>query len=338
MTTREYSKRLGRISDQQLQAALEHFDLGKFIRAESISFGLFGQNLFVTSTQGEFVLRGVPHYEWQFPTEQFFTEQLHQRTGVPVPYPYLFEPSTDIFGWGFVIMPRMSGLQIADKQVVASLSWGDRRGIAQALAKTLIEAQTLTWAYAGKYDVTTGTVQPLNQDYREWVVGRIRELLTQAQSYNPHTSASDAAWVESLITKASHSLRTPYSPCIVFEDYKEPNAVVERTSNDWRVSGVFDLMTAHFGDGEADLSRQVGAYLRENPVLADDFVQAYLQHKAVQPGFVERQQLYMLYDSLIIWSFWQGHAGGLPEDKTLTFEQWASPFISYWEKFAVLQA
>jgi hypothetical protein len=26
-------------------------------------------------------------------------------------------------------------------------------------------------------------------------------------------------------------------------------------------------------------------------------------------------------------------AGGLPEDKTLTPEQWAGPFVVYWEKF-----
>ena len=92
-------------------------------------------------------------------------------------------------------------------------------------------------------------------------------------------------------------------------------------------------MTAHFGDGEADLARQVGTYLRETPELADEFVQVYLHNKVIQPGFSERQQLYMLYDSLIIWSFWQGHAGGLPEDKMITLEQWASPFVSYWEKF-----
>jgi len=41
----------------------------------------------------------------------------------------------------------------------------------------------------------------------------------------------------------------------------------------------------------------------------------------------------MLYDSLLIWAFWQGHAGGLPEDKTLTLEQWASPFVAYWKKY-----
>jgi hygromycin-B 7''-O-kinase len=80
MTVREYSKRLGQISDEQLQAALNCFDLGEFLRAEPIPFGLFGQNLFVTSTAGEFVLRGAPHYDWQFPTEKFFIEQLQAKT------------------------------------------------------------------------------------------------------------------------------------------------------------------------------------------------------------------------------------------------------------------
>jgi NAD(P)-dependent dehydrogenase (short-subunit alcohol dehydrogenase family) len=97
-------------------------------------------------------------------------------------------------------------------------------------------------------------------------------------------------------------------------------------------SGVFDFMTAHFGDGEADLARQVGTYLRESPELADEFVQAYSDHKIVQPGFGKRQQLYMLYDSLLIWTFWQAHAGGLPENKTLNLEQWAGPFVTYWGK------
>ena len=64
-------------------------------------------------------------------------------------------------------------------------------------------------------------------------------------------------------------------------------------------------------------------------------MQFYLNNKVLQPGFAERQQLYMLYDSLIIWSFWQGHAGGLPEDKTLTLEQWAGPFVTYWEKYKI---
>ena len=333
MTLREYSQRLGNISDEQLQEALRYFDLGEFLRAEPIPFGLFGQNLFVTSTVGEFVLRGAPHYDWQFPTEKFFIDQLQTKTRVPVPYPYRFNPAPEIFGWTFVMMPKMPGLQLADSRVVNHLSTDERRGVARALAAMLVEVQTLSWAYSGRYDLTTQTVRPMPQDYRSWIVQRIRELIAQAQSYNDNTPATDEAWVEDIITRTAHACLTPYQPCLVLEDYKEPNVVVTQDEIGWQVSGVFDFMTAHFGDGEADLARQVGTYLRQSPGLADEFVQAYLRNKIVQPGFAERQQLYMLYDSLLIWSFWQDHAGGLPEDKTLTLEKWSSPFVFYWEKF-----
>ena len=334
MSVQEYSKRLGEISDDQLQAALKSLDLGDLVSAEPIPFGLFGQNLFLTSTSGEFVLRGCPHYDWQFPTEEFFVELLHKKTRVPVPYPYRLNSSDEIFGWPFIIMPKMPGLQLADSSVKADLSIDDRRGVARALAATMIEMQTLTWEFCGRYDTETRQVKPMDQEYRSWIVQRIRELTAQAQSHNNNTTDSDIAWVEAIIERTAYACTASYQPCLVHEDYKEPNIVLTRHENGWQVSGVFDFMTAHFGDGEVDLARPVGSYLRELPELADEFVGYYLEHKDVQRGFVERQQLYMLYDSLLIWAFWQGYAGGLPEDKTLTLKQWAEPFISYWESLS----
>lgn len=98
MTERTYSQYLGMIDDNQFQAALDRFQLGTFVKAEPIPFGLFGQNVFVTSSQGEYVLRGQPHFWWQFSTEQFYVRLLHERTQVPVPWPYLIDPEPDIFG------------------------------------------------------------------------------------------------------------------------------------------------------------------------------------------------------------------------------------------------
>ncbi len=331
----EYSKRLGKISPEQFQAALHRLDLGDFVRAEPVSFGLFGQNVFVTSTQGEFVLRGVPHYPWQFPTERFFADKLHERTRVPVPHPYLLEASTDIFGWSFVIMPRLVGLQLQDKTIRSQFSLADRLEVARTLARTLMEAQKLTWEYAGSYDLETEQVKPFECSYREWVLKNIHEKMTASQSYNDHTTASDLHWIQSVIAAASPVLHLPYQPCAVLADYGEHNSVVLQTLAGWQVSGVFDLMTAHMGDGQADLSIQVTAYLRENEALADTYVNEYLRLKPIQPGFVQHQQLYMLDLTLGFWRYWQRHEGGIPgEPKTLTFEQYARPSVDYWQKFS----
>ena len=96
MAAREYSRRLGLIEDGQFQTALERLGLGEFVRAEPVAGGLFGQNVFVTSTIGEYVLRGAPHYDWQLPAERFFARLIHERTRTPVPWPYILDPDDDI--------------------------------------------------------------------------------------------------------------------------------------------------------------------------------------------------------------------------------------------------
>jgi aminoglycoside phosphotransferase (APT) family kinase protein len=330
----EYSKRLGRISPEQFQAALTRLDLGEFVRAEPVPFGLFGQNVFLTSTHGEFVFRGAPHYPWQFPTEQFIANQLHERTQAPVPHPYLLESSDDIFGWSFVIMPRLPGLQLQDKTVTSQMTLSDRLEIARALARMLVEVQTLTWECAGKYDVEQNRVQPFEKHYREWVIDCMREKVSAAQSCNDHTTLSDVEWIEHIVAKAVPVLHLAYAPCVVLGDYGEHNTVVMNIDGKWRISGVFDLMTAHFGDGQADLSLQVTDYLAKNESLADAFVTEYLRLKPIPPGFVEHQQLYMLDLTLSFWRHWQRNNGGIPGlEKSLTFEQWAKPSVEYWNKF-----
>jgi hygromycin-B 7''-O-kinase len=330
----EYSRRLGKIFPEQFQSALERFGLGLFVRAEPIPFGLFGQNVFVTSTQGEFVLRGVPHYAWQFPTEQFFADKLHYRTRVPVPFPYQVDPDIDIFGWSYVIMPRLSGIPLSDKSRAASFPIKDRLAIARALARTLAEAHTLTWDCGGKYDPETRRVLPFDKGYAAWVVECIREKLGRARSYNSHTTASDSGWVETIIKNSMDALSEPERSCVVLGDYGEHNVLVDRDGSGWRVSAVFDLMTAHFGDGEADLSLPVTDYLSQNRALADAFIQEYTRRVVVRPSFAARQKVFMLNLKLSFWEYWQREKGGMPEDPThaLSLQQWAGPSIAYWNE------
>jgi len=330
MVAREYSKRLGTLSPVQSQAALDRFDLGEFVSAEPIPFGNFGQNVFLTGTRGDYVLRGVPHYPWQFPKERFFTHLLHERTPVPVPWPYLLDSHDDIFGWSYVIMPRMPGFQLIDPEVRRELRTADRHAIAGAMGTTLAHIHSLTWPYSGEYDLATDTIQPLELDHADWVISRMRHDLQVAIPLSDRTTDADVEWVERVIEEGREALATPFVPCCVIQDFKEGNAVAECRDGIWQISGVFDLMEPYFGDGEADLPRQVSVCADEDVELARNFVRAYMEQmleydRPLRPGFDERFRIYMLLDRLIIWQFAQRH--GVWWDPSLTLREWAAPYV-----------
>ena len=201
--------------------------------------------------------------------------------------------------------------------------------------------QTLTWEFAGKYDFETGRVEPFGCGYRQWVVENIRRKLSEARSYNDHTTVADALWVEEIIAGAQPAFDLPFRNCVVHGDYGEHNVLFQREegtalAGGWKISAVFDLMTAHFGDGLADLSLPVVSYLKEDPALAGTFVTEYLAHNPARPGFGELQKLYMLDLSLSFWRYWQRESGQMPEDPQgeLDFRSYAEPGVRFWDKIA----
>ena len=132
-----YSERLGAISDEQFHAVAERLRIGRFVLAAPTTSGLFGQNVFVTTTEGEFVLRGAPHWvralhetqwrqedRWQFSKEKYFAEQLHAHTNAPVPWPMLHDETSDILGWPYLVMPRMPGVCFDERSIRKALRAG----------------------------------------------------------------------------------------------------------------------------------------------------------------------------------------------------------------------
>jgi len=318
----EVSKRLGPISHDQLARALARFNLGEPSSVEPVPLGLFGQNVFVTSTKGELVFRGAPLTPWQFPTEQFFARLLHERTTAPAPWPYLIDESCEFFPWSYAIMPRMPGIQAADRELRQRLAKSDRLSMARAMARNLAAMQQLSAPACARFDPALGAARavPLADErrwpfhgvfgevsvppaHREIIIARIRYLLERARRAGPRTTQPDADWVEQIVTERFAALGEPFGPCFVMEDYKEGNVVFRRGGGGWEVSGVFDLMGCYFGDGEADLSRTAAEYFDEAPEFAGEFIRTYLRLRTPRPGFSARFPLYMLLDRLIIWEY-----------------------------------
>ena len=152
-------------------------------------------------------------------------------------------------------------------------------------------------------------------------------MLLRASTYNDRTPPSEIGWVEELIESAKDALDNDFQPCFVMEDYKDGNVVLQNDRSKWSVSGVFDLMGSCFGDGEVDLSRQTCVYLEKEPVLAYEFIRAYLSKKPPRAGFSERFPIYMLHERLIIWEYVQRTHPAWWND-TLTFRQWVERYIS----------
>lgn len=335
-----YSQHLGEIRDELFHFALDRFRLGDFVSAEAIPYGLFGQNVFLTSTKGQFVFRGQPRYYGQFKNERFIAEHLHKETKAPVPWPYLLDESDDIFGWPYVIMPRMRGLQLESRDVKSKLSAVDRLEIAKAMGENLAEMQKLQYPHSGLYDPATDSVLHLDGTYRppweekaptdraalldatvpsekvfqRWVSSRINYFLNNALESNDPTTGrittpGDVEWIASILDDSRAALLEPFHPCFVMDDYKEGNMVAEKTHGRWRITGVFDFMTAYFGDGEADLSRpltRLGISGKGSNEWSSAFLDAYLhsrENQIIRPGFLERFVVYVLMDQMIMWAY-----------------------------------
>ena len=158
---------LGPIARHQFQAALTRFDLGDFVDADPAPEGAqFGHRALVTSSKGKFILRGRPPGPWHFPKEKFGAELLH-KSGLPVPYPYLLDESSDIFSWAYALSPGREGLAANSSQ----LSVGEHLWVARAMGSTLALIHQVTWQFAGEYDMAANTIRPFSEGYPAWFAG-----------------------------------------------------------------------------------------------------------------------------------------------------------------------
>lgn len=323
---KSYSQRLGVISNVQIQQALDRFKLGRLKDTALIEEGLFGQNFFVTSDQGEYVFRGVPHYDWQFPAEQFFANQLHQFTNTPVPYPYLLEPNSDIFGWSYVIMPRMQGINIKQGDLIDHFSREAQAEIIEALVGCLVEMQRLTWDYPGAYSLRLNTIVPFENGYLAEMKGEVSKMLLKSMEYNHLTRQEDLDWAMGLLDEKLGSLEVRKGT-FVMRDFKPENLVFIKEAGKWQVNGVFDLMEAYFGYGEADLARTYARFIEsDRKDLAEAFISKYAEAIDTDlSGIKHRLPAFLLIDRSIVWEWIQRPSNSLSEP--YTFTDWMSRYF-----------
>jgi len=300
----KYSTHLGTISEEQFDQALQRLGLGNFVKAEKITYGIIGQNVFLTSTKGEFVFRGNPISPNQFLIEQFVASKLHKHTNVTVSYPYYVDELTDIFGWSYAIMPRLQGIQIANGgTMLMEIEKPDRLKIARAMAEVLVEMQKFTYKEHGEEASSLMNVYYADEDREEIIQGR-QEHIAKLRERHPVTD-EDADYIMNILTENIDGLFVPFEPCFKMGDFKEDNVLFshDAKSGDWEVCGVYDLAYSHFGDGESEIYRAYAMYLEVDVDVAAEFISTYKALKPPREGFEKRLKVHLMGERLGMWEW-----------------------------------
>lgn len=174
------SNKLGVITTAQLQQMLDRFNLGKLISSKTTENGAMGQTMFVSSSKGNFVLKGNPLYHRQFAEEKYFVGNIHERKNVTVPIPYIIDESRDIFGWSYALMPCLAG----EHMNLRLLRDEGKLQVAGLLAGTLAEFHSWRVDQFGELDPEKLTVKPFRDTYTDWLYNRIRFWLKDAKKYS----------------------------------------------------------------------------------------------------------------------------------------------------------
>lgn len=333
-----YSERLGAITDEQFHAVAQRLQIGRFLKAAPTTSGLFGQNVFLTTSEGEFVLRGAPHWvkelheteyrpedRWQFTKEKYFAEQLHTHTDAPVPWPMLHDQTNDILGWPYLVMPRMPGACFDERSIRKALTPEERRGVAIALGATLADAQRLTSPFAGDFGTTSIALEPYAVGAVEYAIEETQAIAKRA-AQDGNMTDDDFAWIEAAAARALAVGPRPNT--FVHGDYKLNNLTITQSGNRWRVSGLFDLHEAQFGDGARDVVRQTCGYFDTDSESARVFFESYLQCAGGDANVGELLPLYVINDRLKFWQFFSQPSARAEWTVGKTFRGWAEPYVN----------
>lgn len=291
---RLYSEGLGVIDGEQLQRACDVFDLGGVVRAEPASAGLWGQNILLSTTTGEFVLRGNPQTPSQLAKEQLVAEEISRRSTLPVPFPYHLSNDVEVFGWPFAVMPLLAGTMGA--RIWADADDANRIDLAAAHGRALAQLHEATFAAPGPYDDATNAFVPID-DFQGWTLERVETLRARCRGIGALSEDAER-FIDEVVASCSEALCERLVPVLVHHDFSLANTNYESPDTGYRATGVFDLGEAHIGDGEEDLIRFL---FRRKRAERAAFLAAYTDVHPLRAGAADRVCLYALADLLFMW-------------------------------------
>ncbi len=325
-----YTSRLGTITSSDMQRVIDQYRLCQITDMQPAVGGSFRQVLALESTDGQWIFKGAPLVPEQFHAEHFYTSLLHERTELPVPWPYFHDTSCSVFDWDFALMPRLEGEDLGDQTVWAGLSLEEKHDLAVDMGKTLASVAAVTAAEPATYNFAADDIRPFSEGYASGMLTEIRELIRRTKGAFPDSMPkSDVAWIDQAIAELLQHTTAYSHPSMTMQDFKDQNMVGIRTEAGWRVSGLFDLGGLHFGDPAMGFCRQLAQFqTREGgDVLSRSFVESAIDHGMDASHLVQRVMGFAILERLSIWEWAKREGRSQIIGEASTFREWSEPVL-----------
>lgn len=321
---------LGTITARDMQRVFDQHRLGRLTAMRPAAGGSFHQVLEIESTSGRWIFKGAPLVREQFYAEYFYTTLLHERTALPVPWPYMHDTSCSVFAWDFGLMPRLPGSDLGDAEFWNRCTVAERHELAVDMGRRIAQVAAVAADEAGTYTFASHDVRPFPCGYAAGLVSETQELIRRARAIEPASiPPSDVAWIEHGIADLACSTPAVATPRLTMQDFKDQNMVAAQTDGAWHVSGIFDLGGLHFGDPAMGFCRQIAQFRAydQGEALTRAFIQSAIRNGIDDANLAPRITGFVIHERLCIWE-WAKREGrsGIVGDAT-TFREWAEPVV-----------
>jgi aminoglycoside phosphotransferase (APT) family kinase protein len=324
------TSQLGTISSRAMQCVFDQHQLGQVTHMQPAAGGSFRQVLEIASSSGHWIFKGAPLRPWQFYAEYFYTSLLHEKTALPVPWPYIHDTSCSVFDWDFALMPRLGGVELGDPAVWRGLALDEQHDLAVDMGKALASVAVVTAAEAGTYDFPARDIRPFAQGFASGLGTELGELIHQIREISPESIPErDVAWIEDGIADLLRHTTADSDPRLTMQDFKDQNMVGRSTENGWRISGLFDLGGLHFGDPAMGFCRQIAQFqtYEHGDDLARTFVGSAINHGMDASHLAQRVTGFAIHERLASWDWAKREGRDGIIGAASTFREWSEPVV-----------
>jgi len=203
---------------------------------------------------------------------------------LPVPHPYGFDTSGELFDGSCLLLERLPGANLAEAQLTPN----ETEGIEVQMAHTLAALHDLTRETYGS------ALQPEQDGHRRWLEVFRPRLTGEYEKAAPKLSSTARRNVERVLADLDDWLPECERPTLVHGDVWATNVIVARdAAGEPQLSGFVDG-GADYADVEYEL-----AYLLVFNTAGETFFREYARSHPLREGFELRCRVYWLNTMLV---------------------------------------